>query len=198
MSKPNWLIISPTSGAGNGTITNSALPHTGRVQRSGVVTVQGNGISANYTVIQTPKEEFVIYDNSEEITLAKEATEIVLTGKSNSKLLKFSCEEDSSIIPNTFKVNGTTATNGSSINGDPGASEEYSFTLSLSIPENINNTSVTRTIKVVSENGQIAKVLITQAVGIATLTVSPTEITIPADGSSVSVQVKSNTTWEVV
>lgn len=43
MSKPNWLILDPISGSGNGVINNSATVHSGRVARTGIVTVSGIG-----------------------------------------------------------------------------------------------------------------------------------------------------------
>jgi len=39
MAKPTWLTINPDSGSGNGSISNSASEHTGRVNRTGIVTV---------------------------------------------------------------------------------------------------------------------------------------------------------------
>ena len=48
-TKPSWLNITPTQGSGNGTIENSASAHTGRVARTGTVTVTGVGVSAPQT-----------------------------------------------------------------------------------------------------------------------------------------------------
>lgn len=52
-------------------------------------------------------------------------------------------------------------------------------------------------LKVTANGGQSAQITIKQAVGDATLSVEPTEITIPQDGSAVSVNVTSNTSWTV-
>ena len=51
MAKPNWLNVSPESGSGNGTVSNSGAAHTGRVARIGNVTVTGVGVTtpATYT-----------------------------------------------------------------------------------------------------------------------------------------------------
>lgn len=43
MAKPNWLVVNPSTGSGNGTISNSSSEHTGRVARTGTVTVTGVG-----------------------------------------------------------------------------------------------------------------------------------------------------------
>ena len=43
-TKPSWLITNPaTGGSGNGAIQNSASEHTGRVARTGTVTVTATG-----------------------------------------------------------------------------------------------------------------------------------------------------------
>lgn len=57
MAKPNWLNVTPTEGSGNSTISNSASAHTGRVARTGTVTVTGSGVTtpATYKVTQNPK-----------------------------------------------------------------------------------------------------------------------------------------------
>ena len=73
MSKPLWLNVSPTSGSGNGTISNSALKHTGRVARTGVVTVTATGVSTpeTYNVTQTPSAEFVSFNDGDSMSVSK-------------------------------------------------------------------------------------------------------------------------------
>ena len=46
-----------------------------------------------------------------------------------------------------------------------------------------------------ANGGQAVQIAIKQAAGDAKLSVSPTEITIPQNGSAVSVTVTSNTSW---
>lgn len=38
-TKPSWLTVSPMSGSGNDTLQNTASVHTGRLVRTGTVTV---------------------------------------------------------------------------------------------------------------------------------------------------------------
>lgn len=92
MAKPGWLIINPTQGSGNGTISNSANAHTGRVARTGTVTVTGVGVStpATYRVTQEPKAEFASFDNGTEMSANKGAGKVTIVGKSNSAKLTFS------------------------------------------------------------------------------------------------------------
>lgn len=91
MAKPSWLIVNPSTGSGNGTVSNSAAAHTGRVARTGTVTVTGVGVStpATYRVTQEPKAEFVTYDNGTEMSAQKGAGKVTITGKSNSSKLTF-------------------------------------------------------------------------------------------------------------
>ena len=72
MAKPSWLIISPASGSGNGTISNSAAAHTGRVARQGTVTVTGAGVAqpVTYAVTQEAKAEFASFDDGQEKAIA--------------------------------------------------------------------------------------------------------------------------------
>jgi hypothetical protein len=201
MAKPGWLIINPTQGSGNGTITNSANAHTGRVARTGIVTVTGIEVPTpvTYKVIQEPKLEFVSYENGTEMSASKEAGKVTVVGKSNSAKLTFSWLGDSHSVslPNSYSAGGIITNNGSNIEGDPGASAEYSFTLELDFPKNDTIDDIIRTLIVTANGGQSSQIAIVQAEGDARLSISPTEITIPQDGSTVSVVVTSNTTWTV-
>ena len=115
----------------------------------------------------------------------------------NSKILTFSWvgEVSDVEIPSSYQANGAPATGGQAIAGDPGATAEYDFSLSLTFPENTTVEEVTRTLKVMAEGGQEAQIAIKQAAGDAFITVEPTEITLEADGTAVSVTVTSNTQW---
>lgn len=200
MAKPAWLSLTPTSGSGNGTISNSSSAHTGRVKREGTVTVTGAGVTtpATYKVIQTPKGEFVQFDNGTELAVQKSGGNVTITGKSNSSKLTFSWVGTSNVtLPNSFEAAGMTTANGSSISGDPGATAEYNYNIEFSFPSNTTTGEITRTLKVTANGGQSAQIAIKQAAGDAFLSVSPAEITIPQDGSAVSVQVTSNTDWSV-
>lgn len=202
MAKPNWLQVNPSTGSGNGTIANSASAHTGRVARTGTVTVTGVGVStpATYQVTQEPKAEFATFDNGAEMSANKSAGKVTVTGKSNSSKLTFAWATESGQgveIPLTYMAGGSSTNNGEVIAGDPGASAQYAFSIELDFPTNDTVEEVTRTLMVTANGGQAAQIAIVQAAGDARLSVEPTEITIPQDGSSVSVQVKSNTSWTV-
>lgn len=79
----------------------------------------------------------------------------------------------------------------------PGAQNEFAFSIELEFPLNDTIDEVVRTLTVTANGGQAAQIAIKQAAGDARLSVNPLEITIPQDGSAVSVQVTSNTSWTV-
>lgn len=200
-TKPSWLSVNPSTGSGNGTIANSATEHTGRVARTGTVTVTGVGVStpATYKVTQSPKSEFVSFDNGAEMSAPKIAGTVTVTGKSNSSKLTFSWAGESFEvdIPAQYSAGGVDTNNGVAIEGDPGASAQYAFSIALEFPKNDTIEEVTRVLVVTATGGQSVQISIVQAAGDARLSVSPTEMTIPQDGSAVSVTVASNTSWTV-
>lgn len=201
MAKPNWLIVNPSTGSGNGTISNSSSEHTGRVARTGTVTVTGVGVStpATYKVTQSPKAEFASFDNGSEMSAPKTAGKVTVAGKSNSSKLVFSWlgEVTDVEIPATYKAGGVVTNNDAKIEGDPGASAQFAFSIELDFPLNDTVEEVERTLIVTANGGQASQILIKQAAGDARLEVSPKEITIPQSGNAVSVSVTSNTSWTV-
>lgn len=200
MAKPSWLSVSPLQGSGNGTIGNSSNAHTGRVKREGIVTVTGSGVTtpATYKVIQMPLAEFVSFDNGAEMSVAKDGGKVTITGKSNSTSLLFAWVGSSDVnLPANYTAAGEVTVNGNAIEGDPGAVSQYEYNIEITLPANDDVDEVTRTLKVTANGGQSAQIAIKQSAGDAYLYVSPTEITIPQDGSAVSVEVTSNTDWSV-
>lgn len=201
MAKPNWLNVTPTEGSGNSTISNSASAHTGRVARTGTVTVTGSGVAtpATYKVTQEPKAEFASFNNGAEMAAPKDGGKLTIAGKTNSSKLTFAFVGDAHevVLPASYQANGTATNNAAEIEGDPGAASEFAFSIELTIPENLTIDEVSRVLKVTANGGQSAQITIKQAAGDATLSVEPTEITIPQDGSAVSVNVTSNTDWTV-
>lgn len=202
MAKASWLTVSPVQGSGNDTIVNTAAEYTGRTARTTTVTVTAEDVATpqTYNVTQAAKAEFVTFDNGAEMAASKVASTISITGKSNASKLTFAWVTGSPTdvaLPSTITVAGTSVANGVAITGDPGASAEYAFSVSLDIPLNDTIEEVVRTLKVTSTGGKTAQIAIKQSEGDARLSVTPTEITIPQAGGSVNVTVESNTAWTV-
>ena len=202
MSKPLWLNVSPTNGSGNGTISNSASKHTGRIARTGVVTVTATGVSTpeTYTVTQTPSEEFVSFNDGDSMSVSKEGGLVTIQGKSNSSKLTFAWIGESYEVelPTSYTAAGLSTNNGEAIAGDPGASTEFAFTVELEVPLNDTIEEVTRTLKVTANSTNVTKqIAIVQAAGDPRISLSTNSITIDTNGTAVSVNVSSNTTWTV-
>lgn len=202
-TKPSWLTTNPAAGgSGNGVIQNTASAHTGRVARQGTVTVTAAGLSTpkTYKVTQTPKAEFVNFNNGDEMASPKTGGTLTISGKSNSSKLTFSWVGDAEgvTLPAKYQANGVDTNNGTVISGDPGAQNEFAFSIDLEIPENETVAEIVRTLLVTANGAQTAQIAIKQAAGDPTLSIEPTEITIPQTGTpAVSVQVTSNTTWTI-
>ncbi len=208
MAKPTWLSVSPASGSGNGTIKNTGTVHTGRVARTGEVTVTAAGVAApvKYKVTQKPKTEFVQFGATDAITemaAEKTAGKLTINGKTNSSKLTFAFVGDAFevTIPTSYQAAGKTTNNGTAINGDPGATAEFNFSITLDIPLNDTVTEVNRTLKVTAAGSQVAQIVIKQASGDARIELTGLDeengITLEADGTAVNVGVVSNTTWTV-
>jgi len=223
MAKAAWLIPSVESGSGNGSINLTASEHTGRVQRTTTLTVQGTGVTgaSEVAVVQSAKPEFVaLTNNATEIAVDKDGETVTVTGKSNSSKLKFEwvtpegkdepeVDEDGNTsnnginyptvtIPSSYTANGATADNDTAITGDPGATAEYDWSIALVFPKNDSIKRVDRTLKITANGAQVAQVVLKQTANSPVLSVSPEAITIPAAGTPAqTVTVTSNTSWTV-
>ena len=202
MAKPSWLTVNPTSGSGDGTITNTGLEHTGRVLRTGTVTVTGDGVAGSkaYTVNQEPKPEFVELDNGASMSVSKEGGKVKVAGKSNSNALSFAFvgEAGGASIAASYTAAGKSAANGSEIEGDPGAVAQYNFEVEVTVPENTTVDAVSRTVKVSNGGVVAAQIVLNQTAGDAFLNLDKETITLPWEGTPAQVvNVDSNTSWNV-
>ncbi len=197
MAKPTWVTAQPSSGTGNGTVQVSATAHTGRVQRTGELTYKADGADdVVQSVTQKGKEEFVTVEN---VSASKAGGSVTVKGNSNSSKLTFALGTGNITItlPNTYTAAGKSATNGTAISGDPGASAEFEFSLAITVPANTTVEAKSRQVTVTTAGGQAATSTISQAAGDAALEVLPASITLEADGTAVEVTVTSNTSWTV-
>lgn len=197
MAKPTWITVNPDAGSGSGTVNVSASTHTGRTQRSGKLTYIASGVvDIEQTVTQAAKAEFVEVDN---VSAPKGGGNVTITGKSNSKSLTFALGAgDIEIsLPSSYTAGGATVTNGADISGDPGASAQYDFALTLAIPENTTIDEREQVVSVTAAGGQSTSSTIKQAAGDPTLSIDPTTVSLNAAGNAVSVSVTSNTNWSV-
>lgn len=202
MAKPSWLSVNPASGSGSRSVTvSTAAEHSGRLQRTGVLTFKAaNCPDVTRSVIQAGKPEYV--DIADTASASKEGKTVTISGKSNSKILTFSLgsNEEHPInitLPKTYTAASKATNNGAEIEGDPGATAEYAFSISIVVPANGEIYEQTRQIIVTDEGGHQATCLLTLAAGDAYLIVKEGDINLTYLGTGVDVDITSNTSWTI-
>lgn len=200
MAYASWVEPNKTSGNGNDTVSWTGSAHTGRSSRTTTATFSASGVeSKTLTIIQAGKTEFVSIDST--ASVSKTGGTVTITGTSNSSKLTFSLTGTNGIgltLPTTYTANSVTTNNGAAITGDPGAVQQYAFSITFTnIAENTSVSSLTSQLTVTANGSQTATCDITQAAGDAYLTISPTTINLTAAGTAVSVTVTSNTSWSI-
>ena len=204
MAYASWASPNKTSGNGNDTVSWSASAHTGREARQTTATFAASGVeSKTLTIIQSGKTEFVSFDSAT-AAVDKAGGTLTITGTSNSSKLTFALTGTNGIglvLPSSYTANSVSTNNGTAITGDPGAAQQYAFSITFSnIGENTTISSKTSQLTVTPNSGSSAAATcnITQAAGDAYLTISPNSITIPAAGTPAqSVTITSNTNWNI-
>lgn len=199
MAKPSWVKTTPSSGSGNATvIVSSTSAHTGRTARTGILTFKAaNVANVERTVNQAGKPEYVDIDDAASADQAGKT--VTISGVSNSKKLTFSLGTGNLTIslPSTYIANSLNTSNGANISGDPGASAEYPFSISIVVPANTSTSAKSRQIIVTDEAGHQDVCTLTSAAGDAYLNVQLGDIELDYKGTAVNVTVESNTSWTV-
>ena len=169
MALESWVNFQTTSGSGNGTISVSASVHTGRKDRGGennYITVTGGGVTVKAPVVQEGKPEFVSIAVTEFKPLPS-GESVTITGKSNSSKLTFSWGSGSALSTtlSAYTANNKGATSGTAISGDPGASKEFPFSITIQVPNNTSTSAKSSTLVITANGGQQATATISQAAG---------------------------------
>lgn len=202
---PSYLSWVPKTGTGNAQIKiNSANPYTGRTDRSTAISGKIVGKTNTVKVIVTEKaaDEFITPD-SLTINVAKGGETIHVTGKSNSKLLTFTWKTNFGLAKVTsFKVNSsTTATSGTAIASDPGATGEYTYDVTVVVPKNETIIARSATLEIKGEGSTVVKTItITQALGDSYMYLNSqgattATVTIPKGGGEQTLKILSNDQW---
>lgn len=190
----------PSSGSGDATVNvSSTTTHTGRKARTSVLTFKAANVAdVQRTVNQAGKPAYV--DIADAASADKAGKVVTISGVSNAKNLTFTLgagDLTSISLPATYTAHSLTTGNGADISGDPGASAEYNFAISITVPANDGTQPLTRQIIVTDESGNRDVCLLTLAAGDAYITVAEGDIELDYLGTAVAVQVKSNTSWTV-
>lgn len=202
---PSYLSWVPKTGTGNAQIKiNSTTPYKGRSNRTTEITgkIVGKSNSVALIIVETAADEFITPDGLT-INVAKDGETIHVTGKSNSKLLTFTWKTNFGITNiMLFKVNSsTTATSGTAITGDPGATGEYTYDAIIVVPKNETIEVRSATLEIKGEDASVVKTItITQALGDSYLYLNSqgtttATVTIPKDGGDQTLNILSNDEW---
>lgn len=208
MAIPSNLTVTPSEGNGNTTISiTSKTKPTGRNDVTSSITgkIVGQSNSVTINVTEKGKAEFVTFSGKDKtVHVGEDGETIVITGTSNSSKLTFSWSTNKIGIPNVtqFKVNNNyIGTSGTAITGDPGATAQYTFKVSIVVPKNNTTDNRDSVLKVTCNTTSITdNFTISQMAGAAYLYLNSTgtttaSITIPQNGTSQTVNVLSNTDW---
>ena len=206
MAYASWLIPSKTQGSGNDTVNVTAgADNTGRNARSTNMTFKAaNCEDVVRAVTQAGKPEFVTIESAKSVDKAGVQT-LTITGTSNSSKLTFSLASGGTLeltLPSSYTANSIATDNGAAISGDPGATQEFAFSIAFtSIGANPTIAARSAQLIVTDNAGNTATCTITQAAGDATLSVSPASVQLDwnaaTEGTSASFSVTSNTNWTI-
>lgn len=200
MAHASWVSPNKQSGNGNDTVTWTGQAHTGRTSRTTTATFSASGVTPKVlTISQAGKTEFVTIDDT--AAVSKTGGTVTITGTSNSSKLTFALTGTNGIglvLPANYTANSVSTANGAAIAGDPGASQQYAFSITFTgIEANTSIEALVSQLTVTDDAGNTDTCTITQAAGDAYLTIDPTTINLTAAGTAVSVSVSSNTSWTI-
>lgn len=202
--KQNGVVVSPSTGSGDTTLQVKAevVNRGNRLIQTATFKVEGIGVTENkqFVANHLPAAEFIEFDNTNP-AVDKGGGNVTLTGKSNTTEITFSkgagdiISADLSAI--SFAANGSSATSGIAITGDPGAKAKYRFSVKLIAAENETIEARTQQIIATAAGGQRATATLNQTAGDPFIEVTPIKVDVPQDGSAVQVTVDTNTTFTV-
>lgn len=174
MAKPKWITLGTAEGSMNGSSEITAAAYTGRVAREGTITGTTAGGATDTTAVSQVGAAEVITIETKEYSANAVGQNITIHGKSNSADLNI-VVGDSTIPGLVYKlaVAGVTdeSWNGSddiSVDGDPGASAMYDFTLIVTVPENKSESALVAKFAVKNANSDVTsgEITINQAAGV--------------------------------
>ena len=200
MAKANWVKVNPSQGSGNATVNvSSTAEHTGRKARTTTLTWKAANVADIVrNVSQAGKPEYV--DIADAASADKGGKVVTISGVSNSAKLTFSLgngDLTNISLPSTYTANSVSTSNGAAISGDPGATAEYTFSISITVPANPDISAKSRQIIVEDGAGNRDVCTLTSAAGDAYITVQEGTIELDYLGTAVPVTVESNTTWTI-
>lgn len=201
----SYVICTPGSGSGDTELTLKAkVANLGnRVNQTDNFTITAPGVTPNktFSAILQAAAEFVSFDDGVEASVPKEGGTVVLDGMSNAVAITFAKGAGDIIAADVsaiaYQANGAAATSGADIKGDPGATKKFAFILTLDAAENTTISERTQQITATTKGTKSATITLKQAAGDPYLEIDKTSVNVPQDGSGVTINVTTNTTFTV-
>lgn len=199
MAKPAWISVSPSSGTGNGTITLTASAFTGRVNRTGTVTVTTTGGKiATVACTQTAKALTITGGSAQNVTYDKTTATVTFTTNAQ----KFKITVAAGLTLGAVTANGTAVTAASGVYtpaGDPGATAQYTVTAVVTFAANDTLSAVTRAVTMTdgTDTTKTASVNVVQGAAPSRVSVTPASLTFATAGEGKTFQISSNDSWTV-
>lgn len=208
MENTFWLSITPKSGSGNGVVIASATKNTGREPRIATISITADFVTTQERqVIQAGAATFAKFDKKN-IFANRNGESLSVRGKSNAMALQFSIGENSYNfeMASVYNASGLIIENGKLPAFPLGNSAEYEFEIIVKVPKNETGAQIEVPLTVFSieqEPGKAPTLVRQDSCLICSteqgnyLIVSEETIKLDANGTSVSFEVRSNTTWEI-
>ena len=176
-SDQTWLTVSPASGMNNGTITVTTQENTTINPRTATITISSEVLEPGTVLVTQAAGEAVLNVSLSTLTMDAVESSQSFTITSNTN---WTISSDQSWLT----VSLLTGSGNSEITVTASENTETSFRSAL--------------VTVSSPDAESKTVTVNQSAASATLTVSHSEISVgPNEGDNASVQIMSNTTWEI-
>ena len=201
----SYVICTPGSGSGDTQLTLKAKTANlgNRLNQTDNFTITAPGVTPNkrFAAILQAAAEFISFDDGTEAAVPKEGGSVVLDGMSNADTITFSKAAGAIITDDiaaiSYQANGASATSGTAIAGDPGATKKFAFVLTLDAAENTTISERTQQITATTKGTKTATITLKQAAGDPYLNIDKTSVNVPQDGTGVTIAVTTNTTFTV-
>ena len=201
----SYVICTPGSGSGDTQLTLKAKTANlgNRLNQTDNFTITAPGVTPNkqFAAILQAAAEFISFDDGAEAAVPKEGGSVVLDGMSNADTITFSKAAGAIITDDiaaiSYQANGASATSGTAIAGDPGATKKFAFVLTLEATENTTISERTQQITATTKGTKTATITLKQAAGDPYLNIDKTSVNVPQDGTGVTIAVTTNTTFTV-
>lgn len=201
----SYVICTPGSGSGDTQLTLKAKTANlgNRLNQKDNFTITAPGVTPNkqFAAILQAAAEFISFDDGAEAAVPKEGGSVVLDGMSNADTITFSKAAGAIITDDiaaiSYQANGASATSGTAIAGDPGATKKFAFVLTLDAAKNTTISERTQQITATTKGTKTATITLKQAAGDPYLNIDKTSVNVPQDGSGVTIAVTTNTTFTV-